>query len=58
MHLAVMILIVLIFPTPRGVCHNPVAMFYVAYAVTLKEESGVDCFVCKVRDDAEETVEL
>ena len=53
-----MILIVLIFLTSCGVCHNPVAMFYVAYAVTLKKESGVDCFVCKVRYDAEETVEL
>jgi hypothetical protein len=53
-HLAVFILIVLIILTSRGVSHNPVAMFYVAYALTLKKELRFYCFVCKVRDQVEE----
>jgi hypothetical protein len=56
-HLAVIILIVLIILTSSGVSHNPVVMFYMAYALTLKEELRFDCFVCKVRDEVEVTVE-
>jgi hypothetical protein len=56
-HLAVIILILSIILTSRGVSHNPVAMFYVGYALTLKKELRFDCFVCKVRDQAEETIE-
>jgi hypothetical protein len=56
--LTVTILIVLIILTSRGVSHNPAAMFYVAYYLTLKKELRFDCFVCKVRDQAEETIEL
>jgi hypothetical protein len=57
-HLAVIILIALIILTSCGVSHNPVVIFYMAYALTLKEELRFDCFDCKVKDQAKERVEL
>ena len=33
-------------------------VFCVAYALTLKKELSFECFVCKVRAEVEETVEL
>ena len=56
-HLEVIILLGLITLASRGVSHNPVEMFYVTYALTLKKQLSIDYIVCKVRDEAEETVE-